>query len=91
MRKGAKKTHHVESPFEALGEFFTDAGRPIHFVIKRMTLVYGLLGAFGALLFWQGMWALAGTVPDPFAPIAMTIGAMLLLGSALLISVMVEE
>jgi hypothetical protein len=91
MKKDVKKIHHVESPFEILGDFFTDIAKPIHFAVRRIAIVYGLLGAFGAMLFWQGMWALAGTVHDPFAPIAMTIGAMLLLGSGLLISVMLEE
>lgn len=86
-----KKKTHVQIPFEILGEFFTDAGKPIRVVLSRITVVYALLGAFGAVLFLQGMLDLVGTDVDPFAPIAMTIGAMFLLGSALMISVMLES
>lgn len=91
MEAPRKKKVHVQSPFEILGEFFTDVRKPVHVVLRRVTVVYALLGAFGAILFLQGMLDLVGTDVDPFAPIAMTIGAMFLLGSGLLISVMIES
>lgn len=83
--------HTVKGSSGVWSDFFTKAGKPIHFTIRRIAVVYALLGAFGALLFLKGMLVLVVASSDPFAPVVMTLGGMLLLGSALLISIELEE
>src|SRR5690348_1257048 len=71
--------------------FFDRVEDRVRASLSRMPIIYALVGAIGIILMWKGVEETAKLVPFLYGPASFLLGALILLGSGLLVSFFVGD
>ncbi len=79
---------HRDAP---ITRFFDKLEDRIRAYLSRVPILYAFVGGVGVVLFWKGVWETAGYVHLLDGPGSVIMGAVILLASGLLVSVMIGD